>query len=99
MDYTFFYSRVSTVGQNTNHQIENFKSFQEFNSDNLFVDRIQGNVPFLSRPEASKLFDEMTSFSKSSNVKLVIDSIDRLGRSLIDILTTVKLFTQNGINL
>ena len=70
----------------------------EFNPENLFIDKVQGNVPFLERPEASKLFDVVTGPDKKS-ATIVVDSIDRLGRNLIDILNTIELFTANGINL
>jgi DNA invertase Pin-like site-specific DNA recombinase len=94
----YFYSRVSTVGQNANRQISNFRSHHEFNPQNLFVDKVQGNVPFLERPEASKLYDRVTE-QNNSVATIVVDSIDRLGRNLIDILKTIERFTANGINL
>ncbi len=94
----YYYSRISTVTQNTSRQVANFKSHGEFKAENLFVDKVQGNVPFLERPEASKLFDKVTSGNKE-RVTIVVDSIDRLGRNLIDILNTIERFTANGINL
>ncbi|NOY48465.1 MAG: recombinase family protein [Chlorobi bacterium] len=94
----YYYSRISTVSQNSSRQIANFKSHGEFNAENLFVDKVQGNVPFLERPEASKLFDEVTEDDKKG-VTIVVDSIDRLGRNLIDVLNTIDRFTANGINL
>jgi DNA invertase Pin-like site-specific DNA recombinase len=94
----YYYSRISTVSQNTSRQIANFKSHGEFKAENLFVDKVQGNIPFLERPEALKLFDEVTSKDKE-DVTIVVDSIDRLGRNLIDILNTIELFSTNGINL
>jgi len=94
----FFYSRVSTVGQNVNRQISNFKSQIGFNPHNLYVDKIQGNVPFLERPEASKLYDRVTE-NNDEYATITVDSIDRLGRNLIDILKTIERFTANGINL
>lgn len=94
----FFYSRVSTVGQNVSRQISNFKLHNGFNPQNLYVDKVQGNVPFLERPEASKLYDRVTE-QNSINATIVVDSIDRLGRNLIDILKTIERFTANGINL
>jgi len=93
----YFYSRVSTVGQNASRQTETFKTQPHFDSRNLFVDKIQGNVPFLERPEASKLFDAVTS--SGGNATVVVDSISRMGRNLIDILQTIELFNKNGINL
>jgi len=94
----YFYSRVSTVSQNTNRQVANFKLFPEFKPENLFIDKVQGNTPFLERTEASKLYDIVTEHS-NNNVTIVVDSIDRLGRNLIDILSTIEKFTANGINL
>ncbi len=93
----YFYSRTSTVLQNSARQIETFKSHEGFDPSRLFVERIQGNIPFMERPEAVKLFDELTNQSERCTV--VVDSIDRLGRNLIDILHTIDLFTKNHINL
>lgn len=93
----FFYSRISSIGQSATRQIENFKSHEGFSVENVYVDKIQGNVPFLQRPQAAKLFDHVTSFNTS--VTVVVDSIDRLGRNLIDILNTIELFNKNGICL
>lgn len=94
----YYYTRVSTEGQNVSRQIENFKSIGEVTTQNIFIDKIQGNIPFLERPEASRLFDIVTE-QPNPKATIVIDSIDRLGRNLIDILNTIELFTQNGINL
>ncbi|MCZ8297005.1 MAG: recombinase family protein [Flavobacterium sp.] len=93
----YFYSRTSTVLQNSARQIETFKSHEGFEPSRLFVERIQGNIPFMERPEAVKLFDELTNQSEPCTV--VVDSIDRLGRNLIDILHTIDLLTKNKINL
>lgn len=93
----YYYSRISTVTQNSSRQIANFKSHGEFKAENLYIDKVQGNVPFLERPEASKLFDKITS--NKEGVTIVVDSIDRLGRNLIDILNTIERFTANSINL
>ena len=96
MNY-YFYSRTSTVLQNSARQIETFKSHEGFDPSKLFVERIQGNVPFMERPEAVKMFDEITNQIGACTV--TVDSVDRLGRSLIDILNTIDLFTKNKINL
>ena len=94
----YFYSRISTLSQSSQRQVENFKKLPYFIPNNLYTDKVQGNIPFLERPEAIKLFDNLTSH-KNEEITLVVDSIDRLGRSLIDILNTIEIFTKNGINL
>ena len=93
----YFYSRTSTVLQNSARQIETFKSHEGFDPSRLFVERIQGNIPFMERPEAVRMFDELTNQSEPCTV--VVDSIDRLGRNLLNILHTIDLFTKNKINL
>lgn len=93
----YFYSRVSSITQSSNRQLETFKNLSYFNSNNLYVDKVSGNVPFLERKEAIILFDVMTSNNDPKT--LVVDSIDRLGRNLIDILKTIDRFSKNGINL
>lgn len=98
MNTFFFYTRISSsVSQTSARQLQNFKTHIGFDPKRVFSDKIQGNVPFLQRPEASKLFDEVTSSGNA--VTVVVDSIDRLGRNLLDILSTIDLFTSNGINL
>lgn len=97
MSTFYFYSRISSVGQKTQRQTENFKSHEGFHPSYLFIDKIQGNVPFMERPEASKLFDVVTSTDNKAVV--VVDSIDRLGRNLLDVLKTIEVFTSNGISL
>jgi DNA invertase Pin-like site-specific DNA recombinase len=96
MNY-YFYSRTSTVLQNSARQIETFKNHEGYDPSRLYVERIQGNVPFMERPEAVKMFDKITNQTVPCTV--TVDSLDRLGRSLIDILNTIELFTKNKINL
>lgn len=93
----YFYSRTSTVLQNSARQIETFKNHEGFNSTRLFVERVQGNVPFMERTEAVKMFDEITG--QAERCTLVVDSTDRLGRNLLDILNTIELLKKNNINL
>ena len=94
-----YYSRVSTVGQNTSRQIENFRQHGGLNGNNVFIDKCSGKIPFFERPEAIKLYEAATSQPKDVEVTIVIDDISRLGRSLKDILTTIEVFTDNKICL
>ena len=41
----------------------------------------------------------MVTGPDKDGVTIVVDSIDRLGRNLIDVLNTIERFTVNGINL
>lgn len=94
----FFYSRISTIGQNSSRQVANFKTHGYVTKENVFIDKIQGNVPFFERPEAVKLFESVTK-DNTNGKTIVIDSIDRLGRNLLDILKTIEVLTKNQINV
>ncbi len=93
----YFYSRISTTQQNSSRQLENFKSHIGYDAKKVFIEKIQGNIPFFERPEANKMFDEITDSKERCTV--VVDSVDRLGRNLMDILHTIETFTKNGLNL
>lgn len=95
----YFYSRISSISQNATRQIQNFSKIPGYRANRVFVDKVQGNVPFIERPEAQRLVDILTSRVNTEDVTIVIDSIDRLGRNLIDILHTIQLFTDNSINI
>jgi DNA invertase Pin-like site-specific DNA recombinase len=100
MDKVFFYSRISTISQNASRQIENFKKHPQWNPDTLYIDKIQGNIQFLERSEAAKMYDQITSLDPGDEeIKIVVDSIDRLGRNLLGILQTIELFNHQNINL
>lgn len=94
----YYYSRISSASQNASRQIENFKAHGHLKADNVFIDKISGNIPFAERPEASKLIDIITS-AENQNITVVIDSVDRIGRNLINILETIQFFTRNNINI
>jgi len=79
------YIRVSTKEQNTDRQTD-------FNGL-TYVDECSGSIPFKDRTEAKKLLNnkELT--------EVHVHSIDRLGRSTLDIMQTIQDFTAAGINV
>lgn len=85
------YIRVSTLEQNTGRQEVNAKEFSK-----IYVDKTSGSIQFTERKEASKLIADIETGFVS---EIHISSIDRLGRSIIDILTMVEYFNQKGIRL
>jgi|TARA_R110002167_G_scaffold167407_1_gene364663 DNA invertase Pin-like site-specific DNA recombinase len=81
------YIRVSTPEQNTARQ-----------KDGLIpiVDICSGSIPFEDRPGGEALMRKVQlGFVGSVSVQ----SIDRLGRNTLDILTTIKWFTKQGVNI
>ena len=80
------YIRVSTIGQNTDRQQGEFDGLE-------YTDICSGSIAFIDRPEASKLL------SNKDITEVHVHSIDRLGRNTLDIMQTIKDFTDKGINV
>ncbi len=84
-----FYSRVSTVEQNNERQLQKLDGF-----DYVMNDKVSGLIPLWERPKGSqikKLIDD------GKLTHLTIHSIDRLGRSTLDVLNVWKELTELGI--
>ena len=81
------YIRVSTLEQNTARQ-ETGK--------NDFIDKCSGAVLFAERPQGKRLI----SLAENGELnEITVNSIDRLGRNLIDIKTTIDFFTNKRVNI
>jgi len=85
------YVRVSTEEQNTARQQVNAKSFFK-----VYTDRVSGSVNFADRKEAKKLLADVEAGLVS---EIHINSIDRLGRSILNILMMVEYFNEKAVNL
>ena len=80
------YARISTANQNEARQMK-----QE--GTKVYLDVCSGVVPFAERPEGAKLL-------KAKDItEIEVLEIDRLGRNLRDILTTIQAFTDKGVNI
>jgi DNA invertase Pin-like site-specific DNA recombinase len=80
------YARISTANQNAERQMK-----QEGNK--VYLDVCSGVLPFAERVEAKKLL-------KAKDVtQIEVQSVDRLGRNLSDILNTLDYFTKKGIDI
>ncbi|RZJ76307.1 MAG: recombinase family protein [Flavobacterium sp.] len=85
------YIRVSTEEQNTGRQEVNTKSFSK-----IYIDRVSGSIPFAERKEAKRLIADI----EAGLVKEIhLNSIDRMGRSILNILEVLEYFNQKNINL
>ena len=88
-----FYSRVSSNdgSQNPERQLQNLTQF-----DYVLTDYCSGAIPLYQRPKGSqikKLIDDGTL------KHLEIHSIDRLGRSTLDVLSIWEELTKKGITI
>ena len=83
------YNRVSTIEQNEARQ-------EIIMGATVYLDKCSGSIYFKDRENASKLLSDI----KAKDITEVhIHSIDRLGRNTLDIMNTLKMFTDMGVNV
>ncbi len=83
------YTRISTIDQKNDRQIQNAKDF------NLVIeDKCSGALPFFER-EGGKRIEKLVSKNQVNQIS--VHAIDRLGRNLLDILNTIAFFNAKGI--
>ncbi|WP_010182768.1 recombinase family protein [Aquimarina agarilytica] len=83
------YIRISTANQKISRQLK-----EQYKDEKLFIDICSGSIPFSKREQGKQilnLLDEVTYLS--------VEAIDRLGRNIIDILTTLEVFENAGITV
>jgi DNA invertase Pin-like site-specific DNA recombinase len=85
------YVRVSSEEQNTSRQELNAKDFSK-----IYIDKISGTVPFNQRKEGKKLLDDIEN---SLITEIHISSIDRLGRSIVELLMMIEFLNDKSINV
>ena len=82
------YIRISTPDQKKERQLVKANK-----DERLFLDVCSGSVPFDEREQGKQLL------SASDVTYVSVHAIDRLGRNLLDILTTLQHFDNNGVTL
>lgn len=83
------YTRVSSSEQNEIRQVQNTSEF-----DYVFVDKCSGLIPLWERPKGLQL---KKLIDKGELNQITVHSIDRLGRSTLDVLQVWKELTELGI--
>jgi len=90
----FAYSRVSTVSQNTSNQKLEIQN-AGYSIDYFYEDiGVSGKVFAKQRSEFSKLLNQIRD-----GETLVVTKLDRLGRDVVDILTTIRYLTSRNIEV
>lgn len=84
------YTRVSTEEQNEARQVEGLKNYE----GELHIDKISGKIAFEDRPEGKKIIEAVKNGIVS---ELIVFDVDRLGRDVINILETLKLFKESKV--
>jgi DNA invertase Pin-like site-specific DNA recombinase len=83
------YTRVSTIEQNPDRQLQNPKQY-----DYVLTDYCSGSIPLYERPKGSEI---KKLIDKGSLKKLVIHDVTRIGRNTLDVLSIWTDLTQRGI--
>lgn len=87
----FHYSRVSLEEQTTENQKLVVES-SGYSIDHWYSDKgVSGGVKALERPEFAAMFAQLTQGSV-----LVVNSVDRIGRDTIDVLSTIDACAAKG---
>ena len=87
------YTRVSTTSQDARLQLDGLMA-AGVEARDVFSDVTSGARAAIKRPGMKKLFDYATEGDT-----VVVWRIDRLGRSLIDVLNTVNLLRERGVRV
>jgi DNA invertase Pin-like site-specific DNA recombinase len=85
------YSRVSSTSQHEDRQIQDTVGF-----DYVFTDKCSGLIPLWERPKGSQI---KKMIDNGQLKQITVHSIDRLGRSTIDVLQVWKDLTEQGITI
>jgi DNA invertase Pin-like site-specific DNA recombinase len=83
------YIRISTPDQKLERQLA-----KKHSNEQLFIDVVSGSIPFAHRERGKELLNAVESLKIGY---ISIHSIDRLGRNLLDILSTLKTCDDNSV--
>lgn len=87
------YARISTGDQNASIQVEALLD-AGVAEDKIFVDEMSGAKSARERPQMARLLE----YARDGD-EIYVWRIDRLGRSLVDVVNTVNEITSRGIRL
>lgn len=85
------YVRISSEGQNTSRQEQNAKDFSK-----IYIDKVSGSIPFKDRKEGKRLLSDIEN---GLITEIHVSSVDRLGRSIVELLMMMDFLNQKSINL
>jgi DNA invertase Pin-like site-specific DNA recombinase len=83
------YTRISATHQNLGRQQVDASNYQI-----VIEDKISGSVPFFERPGGARIKNMV---ERGVDIELCVWQIDRLGRSIRDLINTIHYFTSKNI--
>lgn len=101
MKNVYGYVRVSSRSQNYDLQVESIKDFckiRDYNLVKIFGDRQTGKD--MEREQFKKMVSTLIEFGNPQSIEtLVVTKLDRVGRSVSDLVKFVKELSENKINI
>jgi putative DNA-invertase from lambdoid prophage Rac len=95
MPRTFAYLRVSTAGQTTDNQLQEIKAAGfKVEPRRVVTETVSGNVATAQRRGFARLLDRL----EAGDV-LVVTKLDRLGRNVMDVGSTVARLAELGVRV
>ena len=95
MARTFAYLRVSTTGQTADNQLQEIKAAGfKVEPRRVVTETVSGNVATSQRRRFTRLLDRL----EPSDV-LVVTKLDRLGRNVMDVGSTVTKLAELGVRV
>ncbi len=85
------YVRISTANQNHERQLIN-----NHPNEKLYIDVCSGSIPFSKREQGKELFHSVVVGEINY---ISVHAVDRLGRNLLDILTTLQILDKAGVTV
>ncbi|EAN0851404.1 recombinase family protein [Salmonella enterica] len=91
----FIYCRVSTTEQTTENQLlELSRQGITAEPQRVFEEVVSGSVPMANRPKFATMLDRLERGDRVTVLKL-----DRLGRDVIDVMSTIRKMEEMGISI
>lgn len=93
------YSRVSTEDQDNKRQIDelrDFAKYKKYQVVKVFEEKISGAIKAKDRGEFAKVLDYI---DKNKVHHLLVWELSRLGRSMLDVITTIESLSERKINV
>lgn len=95
MARVFAYVRVSTVGQTVENQIMEIEAAGfKIEPRRIVSETVSGSLAASKRAGFQKLLDRL-----EPDDVLIVTKLDRLGRDAIDVSSTVKMLSENGVRV
>ncbi|WP_291868725.1 recombinase family protein [Maribacter sp.] len=88
------YSRNDSINAKTLKQLH-----KKYKNEQLFVDVCSSAIPFKERLKGGELLDFLNTLEGFKIDYISVDSLDKFGKNLQDILSVVKIFDQLGITV